>query len=331
MDIFINPLFYRYYQKYPIKLIDVGAKGGLQSNWKNVEKYLQVVGFEPDNRAFRDLEKNASPKRIYINKALYEHKGAVDFHVTKKEGNSSIFIPNRTFLEQFPDPGRFDVSKISKIEVDSIDNQLKKHTVEDVDFIKVDAQGADLSILKGSVKTLENVFGLEIEVEFSRIYEKQPLFSDVDQFVRGFGFQFFDLKPYYWKRKAGKKYGGPKGQLIFANALYLLGLNDFRKRLDRVQDDMLLKSKILKFITVALLYGYADYALEICEREKKVFSEKEAELLFKEIRKKKSLSARMPRFPGMGRIARLFKKLYNILRYSYNGWATNEEFLGNLD
>jgi hypothetical protein len=52
MNIFIEPVFSDIYNKYPIVLIDVGASGGLERNWLPAVKYLQTIGFEPDERAY---------------------------------------------------------------------------------------------------------------------------------------------------------------------------------------------------------------------------------------------------------------------------------------
>lgn len=331
MNIFINPIFYNYYQKYPIKLIDVGASGGLNNNWRKAKKYLEFIGFEPDIQAFRDLDKDASSRQTYINSALHKDKGIVDFYHTRARQLSSIFVPKYSFLKQFPESERFEVSETSKIEVDSLDSQLEKYHIDDVDFIKLDTQGSELFILEGARSALNNVFGLEIEVEFSQMYEGQPLFSDVDKFIRDFGFQLFDLRPCYWKRKEGKNYGGLKGQLIFADALYFLKLKQIRERLNRIQDPILRKAKILRSISVALLYGYIDYALAIFEKEKEFFNAKEIESFYKEIKKNMSLSIKIPYFRGRGKIARLFKILYNIFRYHHSGWSIGQEFLGNLE
>ena len=48
---------------------------------------------------------------------------------------------------------------------------------------------------------MDNVIGLEIEVEFEQMYIDQPLFNEVDAFVKEKGFSLFDIKRYYWKRK----------------------------------------------------------------------------------------------------------------------------------
>ena len=186
-------------------------------------------------------------------------------------------------------------------------------------------------ISSGSVKALDSVFGLEIEVEFNQVYENQPLFYEIDKFVRNFGFQLFDLKPYYWKRKKGKEYGGLKGQLIFADALYFLDLDHIEKRLKRIQGNRAQKAKILRAISIALLYGYIDYALAIFEKKKSFFNREEAGVFYKQIKKNRHFYAKIPYFRGKGKIAKLFKIFYNKLRYHYNGWAITEGTLGNLE
>ena len=58
MNIFIEPQFTSHYQKSPLFLIDIGASGGLEDNWKSAKKYLKVLGFEPDKTAWeRSIER----------------------------------------------------------------------------------------------------------------------------------------------------------------------------------------------------------------------------------------------------------------------------------
>ena len=53
-----------------------------------------------------------------------------------------------------------------------------------VDFIKLDTQGSELDILHGAGSLLDNCSGLQLEVMFSPLYEGQPLFADVDAYLR---------------------------------------------------------------------------------------------------------------------------------------------------
>ncbi len=57
-----------------------------------------------------------------------------------------------------------------------------------MDAIKVDTQGSELEILEGAKETLRSVNLIEIEVTFNPKYDGQPLFAEVDQFLRSQGF-----------------------------------------------------------------------------------------------------------------------------------------------
>jgi len=75
----------------------------------------------------------------------------------------------------------------------SMDECLHLHQ-GDLDFIKLDTQGSELDILKGSDKILRSpLIGLEIEMEFISLYKDQPLFGDVVNFLGSKNFQFIDF------------------------------------------------------------------------------------------------------------------------------------------
>ncbi len=332
MGLFIESVFARYYEQFPLVMIDIGASGGLQTRWKRAERYLQVIGFEPDGRAFSDLITSSGSKPTkYLNMSLLDKRITVDFHLTRRQTNSSIFSPNRKFLDGFPESERFDVLECVQIEADSLDNQLRKLGINDVDFIKVDTQGSELSILKGSNGILgSSVFGLEIEVEFTQIYLNQPLFSEVDGFVRNLGFQLFDLKLHYWKRSVGVNCGNPKGQIIFADALYLRDVDTFIGLLDKIEDHTLKKSKVLRAISICNLYGYIDYALEILHKLGWVFDEGERQMLEERLCSV-PLSSKLPAFRGRGRMANALHRLWRIVRPTHGQWWSSSGELGNLE
>lgn len=328
-DIFINQEFYKYYESAPIILIDIGASGGISKRWQRALPYLSVIMFEPDERGFRELVREAKPYEKYINCALYKNKESVDFHLLQKQEVSSILRPSIGFLQQFPEVERFDVARVIKIETDTLDNQLKQNDINDIDFIKLDAQGAEDAILEGAENTLNNVIGLEVEVEFSKVYSDQPLFGDIDKRLRSFGFELFDLNPHYWKRSSGKMHGGRKGQLIFADALYLSSVDSLNAKFSKITDLKIKKAKILKAVSIALLYGYVDYALEIFKANVDFFDDTEKNCFKKEMEKRVNVSTKMPDFPGRGKIAKLFKKISRFFQPSYNDWAMSQGELGN--
>lgn len=251
----------KFFKDNPLYIVDIGASGGIHSRWKRVTKNNIGVLFEPDPREYEIL-KSQGPKNARIfNTALGEKEGHIIFNLCKKNQVSSGFIPNYPFLSRFKDVDRFEIVNKISIPIDSLDNQLKKHKISRVHFLKIDTQGHELDILKGSGETLSNTFGLEIEVEFASIYEEQPLFNEVNSYILNYGFELFDLKRHYWKRKnSHREVDGQKGQLIFADALYF-------KSPERVCADPNLKEEdVIYACGIYLAYGYIDLIHEIINR-----------------------------------------------------------------
>jgi len=328
--VFIEPVFSEYYSKFPLVLADIGASGGLEPNWKPAQKYLQVIGFEPDRRGFIDLEKKKDSNVRYLNIGLHKERTSIKYYFTKNQQTSSIFKPNREFLNKFPESGRFDIVGSENIEVDTLDEQFRIHNITEVDFIKIDTQGSELFVLQGATEIIRNhVFGLEVEVEFAEMYQNQPLFSDVNSFIKRQGFQLFDIQSTYWKREIGKDYHKKRGQLIFGNALYFRESDKFSKIIDDIQDSAEKKSKVLKAISICFLYGYFDYAMEIFDMAGRLFDKTEHQAVEKAIKNSIRYESKIPSFKGKRKIASIFSFLWEVIRPTHNKWATIDRDLGN--
>jgi len=325
-NIFVDRSFEEVYAKYPVVLVDVGASGGLNRRWERVRKFLRVVGFEPDGRAFAELGKKGNAGQKFINAALHHSDGTIRLHLTRNHECSSILAPNTAFLGQFPDPGRFDVVGGVDLKATRLTRGvLRKEGIDDVDFLKVDTQGSEYYILQGAKDLLnECIFGVEVEVEFSPIYEKQPLFSDVDVLLRGSGFSLFDLKRYFWRRGKGECSRQGKGQIVFADALYLKRYEEFLECIKSL-DDVRKKAKIFKAVSLCLLYGLNDYAFYLGDRAAadRLISTDERGLIMKASSQGRS----GVRFKGRGGLARWLYGLYKHFRCG-EFYCADEE-LGN--
>ncbi len=219
-----------------------------------------------------------------------------------------------------------------QLNTDTLDNQVQENHIVDVDFIKLDTEGSELFILQSATNTLNNlVFGLEIEVGFVQMYEKQPLFSEVDSFTRKCGFQLFDLKPYFWKRATGKDYSNRKGQIIFADALYLREVETYENLVSKIEDETVRKSKLLRALSICILYGYVDYALEVYDKMGFLLDARERQIVDMKLRSEIHLSRRIPNFYGRTRLSNLVYQVYRILAGEYKGWAWSARVLGNLE
>ena len=321
-DSFVGPLC----KERPIVLIDVGASGGIRRVWRKAEGYYQAVGFEPDRRAFEALQKNSAPSQKYINAALSEIDGVSEFYLTRKQECSSALRPNMSYLEQFPDVERYTVIGRANVPVRRLsENLLRDEGVHDADFLKLDTQGGDLNILKGAAELLESrIFGIDVEVEFASLYEDQPLFSDVDVFLRNHGFQIFDMRRYYWKRKTGVIAPNIKGQMIFGDALYFRTYDSFVKGISG-KSGTVLKTKILKAIAICQLYNKSDYALYLAQRaaEDGILSAAEKDMIYN------ALAGERKTLPVKGRyaVANMLQKI--ALRLKGGEFHVSDEELGD--
>jgi FkbM family methyltransferase len=333
MDVFIDPRFAELYRQNPLVLVDVGARGGLKSNWLRARQHLRLLGFEPDAREFTRLAELAgAPGRSdkFFNTALHDRRGSLRLHVARDGGLSSIFEPDRAFLDAFPDAGRFDTIDIQQVEADTLDDQLRAHAIDDVDFVKADTQGSELSVLQGGAGALaSSVTGVEVEVEFTPIYKNQPLFADVDAFLRGLGFLLFDLRPCYWKRAAGRSLGGPRGQVIWADALYLKGTPALSAGLAPLGPE-LRKSKVLRAVSISLLYGYYDYALEIVRVAGDVLAADERRVIEQRLRESSAHGGVLSQFPGRRRLALALRRLWKTCVPRDDAWSVSDAEIGNL-
>lgn len=201
----------------------------------------------------------------------------------------------------------------------------------DTDFAKIDVQGAELEILKGGEAYFrKHLIGLEVEVEFASIYEGQPLFSQVDAYIREeLGLELWDIRGTYWRHKAGLDAEGPtKGRLIFGDALYFRPLSTLAAWLhEHALNEA--QGKLYALLMAATAYGYNDYALALVRaKEIREFWIGLDKVALEEYILGRSRFFRIPH-NGSGKLYRIFSFLAALFRPSHNRWAVGDERLGS--
>ena len=261
----INQLFSLLNIENGIDLIDVGAAGQIIPHWKRVEKYLNYYGFEPDNRSREELlaQKNNCNRYQLDEKIVSDKSEMKEIHLCKAPMTSSVYLPNRAFVDLFAQADRFDVLSKEKLNATTIDQlELNK-----TDFIKLDIQGGELNALKGAEKTLKNCLGLEIEVEFLPIYKNQPLYADVTNFLKEHHFEFIDfLRICRWERN---NIYTNMGQAAWGDGLYL-------KTPEFVAKNFTDTDTIRRYIAICLLYHKIDLIISLLDqlKDKSIVSSK---------------------------------------------------------
>ena len=227
-----------------IVLMDVGAAGGIEPRWKKFAGKVSYVGFEPDGRAQEFVPNVRFAEYEMIPSALGESRSVRRLNITKDVGKSSLFVPNWELLERFPNVDRFSVTKELKLQINAADKIVKSK----VDFIKLDIQGSELGVLKGAKGILKEVLGVETEVEFLELYSGQPLFGQVNEYLRRLDFEFIDfVNLRRWERNS---FSG-LGQLTFGDALFL-------KSPETVINGDIREANLRKYLAILYIYNRFD-------------------------------------------------------------------------
>eukprot|EP00928_Gymnodinium_smaydae_P016841 TRINITY_DN16374_c0_g1_i1.p1 TRINITY_DN16374_c0_g1~~TRINITY_DN16374_c0_g1_i1.p1 ORF type:complete len:418 (-),score=50.09 TRINITY_DN16374_c0_g1_i1:32-1135(-) len=146
---------------------------------------------------------------------------------------SSMLEPNAALLCRFVQLEEVTtVVDRQVMQTKRLDDLLSEMPEERIDYLKLDVQGYELAVLKGAEKALKDVLVVHTEVEFVEMYEGQPLFAEVDQFMRKAGFVFHrfgpiegrPMKPLYLKAAPLR----PISQQLWADAIYVRDLWELR-------------------------------------------------------------------------------------------------------
>ena len=222
-----------------LTILDIGCRWGFADKFVNDTNNLIIYGFDPDAEECERLEKHYNNSNIkLIPLALSDKSGISKLYLTSEPACSSLYKPNKVLTENYP--ALHCAQEISQIEVktSTLNDWLKETDVNSVDYIKIDTQGSELNILRGATNILSSVRFLEVEVEFNPIYDGQPVFSEIDLFLRKHGFMLWKFSNLVCYSKDGEsnitlpnnsinydehRYEFPVrgGQIYWADAFYI--------------------------------------------------------------------------------------------------------------
>ena len=214
----------------------------------------RIIAFEVDQKVCDELNNNAKNGVKYFPVALGDKNTTRTFYETQDPMCSSLYQPNERLMKKYNGLDMAMLKSINTIETMTLDNFADRNDLDDIDFVKIDVQGAELDIFKGATRALENVVFIVSEVEFIPLYVGQPLFGDICNFLTKKKLMFHkfldlgsrSLKPTIMNRDL---YSG--SQHMWSDAIFIKDI----VTLYEVSPHKLLKMGFLSF-----LYGSGDVA-----------------------------------------------------------------------
>lgn len=194
-------------------IIDVGANTGQFATL--IHRHFpdaSIVSFEPLPSCHAELQQNLDgfPRSQIIASAVGAQPATAQMNASEFTPCSSLLSGTELLGEDYPDAA---VTETIEVPVVRIDDALKSHSLDDDVMVKFDVQGFEIPAMEGAAETLAKTRIVVCEVcFFRRLYEGQPLFHEIYEALRRFGFTYMGNAEQH-KRKAD-------GRIVEADAIF---------------------------------------------------------------------------------------------------------------
>jgi FkbM family methyltransferase len=171
--------------------VDVGAHEGEQTfPYASVDRTLLVYAFEPNLRAASRIM-GLLPNYVVFPIAIAARDGSADLHLNAYEQSSSLLPADASGVKAWITEQKFEVVGSVTVPTMRLDTFLNGAGIASVDFLKIDAQGLDLEVVKSAGDRLRDVAKVQLEATTAsyRQYEGAPGKSVIVEYMESKGFR----------------------------------------------------------------------------------------------------------------------------------------------
>ncbi|QUS42427.1 FkbM family methyltransferase [Tardiphaga alba] len=149
------------------------------------QRLCRVTGFDPHPEAIAALAKRKSAQETYLPYAVGDG-GEHVLNICRGIGFASLLQPHAKTLTHFP-----NFSELGRV-INHLALRTKRlDEIDEIpafDLLKIDIQGGELAVFQNGRRKLAAAVAIQTEVSFVPLYEKQPVFGDIDLELRSLGF-----------------------------------------------------------------------------------------------------------------------------------------------
>ena len=174
-------------------VIDVGAHIGLYTiiGSRRVGLRGKVISLEPHpdnyNILKRNIELNHLNNVIALNSAASSSKSSIKLYLPGEDkGFTKLYtiMPNRAVTQNFVE-----------VDANTLDDILQALNIEQVNWIKIDVEGAELEVLKGTTGVIRRSPNMRLLLEIHNI-QGVDLYTEITRFLDNYGFDLVFEKSY---------------------------------------------------------------------------------------------------------------------------------------
>ncbi len=209
-----------------IQIADIGASAiNEQPSYTEllVRNIAHLSAFDGDKRQIEGMKRAFGDNFTLFEDFLFDGTTQTVYIADPSSGMTSLYKPNPRVLRFFNGFDLFGrVEQEVKVQTRRLDDVP---SVPFIDFIKMDIQGAELTVLKNGTQRLKDCVAIQLEVSFINLYKDQPMFGEVDSYLRSQGFaphMFVDIKRWSIAPTVFQNnFRIPGNQLLEADVVYI--------------------------------------------------------------------------------------------------------------
>lgn len=240
-----------------IQILDVGASAIAEVPIYKILLDLnsaRLNAFEGDERQIEGIRNAYGSKVDIFKEFLFDGTEQTLYLCSGPSGMTSLFKPKQDALNFFNGFDNFGkVEQLERVQTQRMDSIEK---LPYIDFIKMDIQGAELTVLQNGIEKLSNCLATQLEVSWICLYENQPTFVDIDVWMRSQGFvphKFTEVKRWSIAPTVfDNNFRIPGNQLLESDIIYIR---------DPLKLDLLTDMQLKKF---AVLAHFCFESIDLC-------------------------------------------------------------------
>jgi FkbM family methyltransferase len=178
-------------------VVDIGAHIGLYTviSSKRVGSNGKVVAIEPDPSNFEMLNRNIKLNQLTnvlpLNYAVYSKETKVKLYLPEEKSGHTIYntmmVLDRAKANE----------KFVEVNANTLDNLLQENGIEQqLNWIKIDVEGAEFEVLKGSADILSNSKDIALLIEVHNLGGRTNLYRHIVEFLNLYNFKIEFEKTY---------------------------------------------------------------------------------------------------------------------------------------
>lgn len=185
-------------------ILDVGAYTGTYAQSLRRFGYSnKIISFEPLSDSHQKLLNNSKSDKNWIiheKIALGSEEKKSKIFISKKKDSSSILKINRNHLSVEP---KSKIIGTENIIIKKLDDIIKSYSKVNLSksLLKIDTQGYEFEVLKGSKKLLKKIKLIQLELSLVELYSKQKSNNEILKFLHDYNFLTWNIIPGFKNKK----------------------------------------------------------------------------------------------------------------------------------